>query len=67
MFDVKETKSNVTPAKKNIILKNIAIEHLKFIDTDTGEDHTEAVLAEIPENIESVNFKLTFEIPDDEE
>lgn len=65
MFDVKETKSNVTPAKKNIILKNIAVEHLKF--TDTGEDHTEAVLAEIPENIESVNFKLTFEIPDDAE
>lgn len=67
MFDVKETKSNVTPAKKNIILKNIAVEYLKFIDIDTGEDHTEAVLAAIPENTKSVNFKLTFEIPDDEE
>lgn len=65
MFEIKETDSKITPAKKVINLKNIAVEHLKFIDTETGEDNTESVIAEIPEGIDSVNFKLTFEIPDE--
>lgn len=66
MFEIKETDSKITPAKKVINLKNIAVEHLKFVDIETGEDNTESVIAEIPEGIESVNFKLTFEIPDSE-
>lgn len=65
MFEIKETDSKITPAKKVINLKNIAVEHLKFVDVETGEDNTESVIAEIPEGIDSVNFKLTFEIPDE--
>lgn len=65
MFEIKETDSKITPAKKVINLKNIAVEHLKFVDVETGEDNTESVIAEIPEGIGFVNFKLTFEIPDE--
>ena len=65
MFKVKEVESKVTPKKKNLELKNISVKDLKLIDTDTGEDITEKVIAEIPGGIETVDFKLTFEIPDE--
>ena len=66
MFKVKEVESKVTPKKKNLELKNISVKDLKLIDTDTGEDITEKVIAEVPDGIETVDFKLTFEIPDEE-
>ena len=62
MFKVKEVESKVTPKKKNLELKNISVKDLKLIDTDTGEDITDKVIAEIPEGINTVDFKLTFEI-----
>lgn len=65
MFKVKEVESKVTPKKKNLELKNISVNDLRLIDTDTGEDITEKVIAEIPSGIETVDFKLTFEIPDE--
>lgn len=67
MFKVKEVESKVTPRKKNLDLKNISVRDLKLIDTDTGEDITDAVIKEIPDGIETVDFKLSFELPDDEE
>lgn len=67
MFKVKEVESKVTPKKKNLELKNISVKDLKLIDTDTGEDITEQVVAEIPVGIDTVDFKLSFELPDDEE
>lgn len=66
MFKVKEVESKVTPKKKNLELKNISVKDLRLIDTDTGEDITEKVIAEVPDGIETVDFKLTFEIPDEE-
>lgn len=66
MFKVKEVESKVTPKKKNLELKNISVRDLKLIDTDTGEDITEKVIAEIPEGIETVDFKLSFELTDEE-
>ena len=66
MFKVKEVESKVTPKKKNLELKNISVKDLRLIDTDTGEDITEKVIAEVPEGIDTVDFKLTFEIPDEE-
>ena len=65
MFKVKEVESKVTPKKKNLELKNISVNDLRLIDTDTGEDITEKVIAEIPSGIKTVDFKLTFEIPDE--
>ena len=66
MFKVKEVESKVTPKKKHLELKNISVRDLKLVDTDTGEDITEKVIAEIPNGIETVDFKLTFELPDAE-
>ena len=67
MFKIKEVDAKTTPRKKNLELKNISVKDLKLIDTDTGEDITEAVIKEIPSGIETVDFKLTFELPDEEE
>lgn len=66
MFKVKETEAKTTPRKKNLELKNISVRDLKIVDTDTGEDITEQVVAEIPEDVDIVDFKLTFELPDKE-
>ena len=67
MFKIKEVDAKTTPRKKNLELKNISVKDLKLIDTDTGEDITEQVVAEIPVGIHTVDFKLSFELPDDEE
>ena len=67
MFKIKEVDAKTTPRKKNLELKNISVKDLKLIDTDTGEDITEAVIKEIPVGIETVDFKLTFELPSDED
>lgn len=40
---------------------------LTIVDTDTGEDITEQVIAEIPEGVSTVDFKLTFEIDESAE
>ena len=65
MFKIKEVDAKTTPRKKNLELKNISVKDLKLIDTDTGEDITEAVIKEIPFGIETVDFKLSFELPDE--
>ena len=66
MFKIKEVDAKTTPRKKNLELKNISVKDLKLIDTDTGEDITEAVINEIPMGIETVDFKLSFELPDED-
>ena len=63
MFKIKEVDAKTTPRKKQLDLKNISVKDLKLIDTDTGEDITEAVIKEIPMGIETVDFKLSFELP----
>ena len=62
MFKGKEVESKVTPKKKNLELKNISVKDLRLVDTDTGEDISDKVIAEIPDGIDTVDFKLTFEI-----
>ena len=66
MFKIKEVDAKTTPRKKNLELKNISVKDLKLIDTDTGEDITESVIKEIPVGIETVDFKLSFELPDED-
>ena len=65
-FKTKTTESKITPSKKTLELKNISVKDLKLVDTDTGEDITEAVIAEIPTDVDVVDFKLVFELPDEE-
>lgn len=66
-FKIKEVESKTTPRKKNLELKNISVKDLTLVDTDTGEDITEQVISEIPSGIDVVDFKLSFEIEDDED
>ena len=67
MLKIKEIEAKTSPKKKQIELKNISIEHLKLVDTDTGEDITKDVIDAIPSGINTVDFKLTFELQDKEE
>ena len=66
MLKIKEIEAKTSPKKKQIELKNISVENLKLVDTDTGEDITKEVIDAIPFGIETVDFKLTFELPDEE-
>ena len=66
MFKIKEVDAKTTPRKKNLELKNISVKDLKLIDTDTGEDITKEVIDAIPVGIETVDFKLSFELPDED-
>ena len=66
MFKIKEVDAKTTPRKKQLDLKNISVKDLNLIDTDTGEDITEAVIKEIQGGIETVDFKLSFELPDED-
>lgn len=66
MFKIKEVDAKTTPRKKQLDLKNISVKDLKLIDTDTGEDITEVVIKEIPVGIETVDFKLSFELSDED-
>lgn len=66
MFKIKEVDAKTTPRKKQLELKNISVENLKLVDTDTGEDITKEVIDAIPSGIETVDFKLTFELPDED-
>ena len=66
MLKIKEIEAKTSPKKKQIELKNISVENLKLVDTDTGEDITKEVIDAIPSGIETVDFKLIFELPDEE-
>ena len=67
MFTVKETEKKTISRKKTLNLKNISVKDLVLVDTDTGEDITEQVVSEIPQDISCVSFKLTFELSDENE
>ena len=66
MLKIKEIEAKTSPKKKQIELKNISIENLKLVDTDTGEDITKEVIDAIPSGIETVDFKLNCELPDED-
>lgn len=66
MIKISEMESRVTPRKKNVQLKNISLKDLHLIDTDTGEDITQEVIDALPEGTETVDFKITVELPEEE-
>ena len=66
MIKISEMKSKTTPRKKNIQLKNISLHDLNLIDTDTGENITQEVIVALPEGTETVDFKFTGELPEEE-
>ena len=65
MIKITETEEKVTPSKRNIKLDGIFVKDLKFVD-ETG-DITQQVIDALPDGTEQVGFKITVELPSDEE
>lgn len=65
MVTVKSIKSKTTPAKKTITIKDVIVSKMKFVD-ETG-DVTQQILKELPEGTERISFKITVEIPEEEQ
>ena len=66
MIKIKETPAKLNPKKKSVDLKNISLPYLHLIDTDIGEDITQEVINALPEGTETVDFKITVELPEEE-
>lgn len=65
MIKINEIKSKTAPRKKNIQLKNISLHDLNLIDTDTGENITQEVIDALPEGIETIDFNISVELPEE--
>ena len=65
MIKINEIKSKTTPRKKNIQLKNISLHDLNLIDTYTGENITQEVIDALPEGIETIDFNISVELPEE--
>lgn len=65
MIKVTTSQEKLTPAKKNIKLDGIFVKDLKFVD-ETG-DITQQVIDELPEGTSQVGFKITIELPSEDE
>ena len=66
MLKINETPEKLNPRKRNIQLKNISLHDLNLIDTDTGENITQEVIVALPEGTETVDFKITDELTEEE-
>lgn len=66
MIKINEIESKTTPRKKNIQLKNISLHDLNLIDTDTGENITQEVIDALPSETETIDFKISVELPEEE-
>lgn len=66
MIQVKETPSKVTPSKKIITFKNISVENLRLIDTDTGEDVAQQLIDALPDGMDTIDFKISVELDDED-
>lgn len=65
MVSIKETKGSITAPKRNITVKGAIIKDLRFVD-ETG-DVTAQVLEQIPENLETIDIKISIELSSETE
>lgn len=65
MIKINETPEKLNPRKRNIQLKNISLHDLNIIDTDTGENITQEVIDALPEGIETIDFNISVELPEE--
>ena len=65
MIKITESQEKLTPAKKNIKLDGIFVKDLKFVD-ETG-DITQQVIDALPEGTSQVSFKITVELPSEDD
>ena len=61
MIEIKETEQKTTAAKRNIKLKDILVSEIRLVDAD-GEDLTQRFIEAIPEGMETVELKVSFEL-----
>ena len=61
MIEIKETEQKTTAAKRNIKLKDILVSEIRLVDVD-GEDLTQQFIDAIPEGMETVELKVSFEL-----
>ena len=62
---VKNTESKVTTAKRTITVKGAVVNDLRFVD-ETG-DVTGQVLEQIPEDLETIDVKISIELDSESE
>lgn len=62
---VKNTESKVTAAKRTITVKDAVVKELRFVD-ESG-DVTNQVLEQIPEELETINIKISIELDSESE
>lgn len=65
MIKITTSQEKLTPAKKNIKLDGIFVKDLKFVD-ESG-DITQQVIDELPDGTSQVGFKITVELPSEDE
>ncbi len=67
MIEIKNTEQKTTAAKRNIKLKDILVSEIRLVDAE-GEDLTQKFIEAIPEGMETVELKVSFELasPDEE-
>ena len=66
MIEIKEVEQKVAPAKRKIKLKDILVKEIRLVDAE-GEDLTEKFIEAIPEGMETVELKVSFELPEPDE
>lgn len=66
MIQVKISEGKYTPKKKNIAVKDVFIKEGILTDDD-GTDILEEIYNALPDGVERFSFRLSFEIPDNEE
>lgn len=62
---VKNTESRVTAPKRTITVKDAVVKELRFVD-ESG-DVTNQVLEQIPEELETINIKISIELDSETE
>lgn len=62
---VKNTESKVTAPKRTITVKGAVVKDLKFVD-ETG-DVTSQVLEQIPEDLQTIDVKISIELDSESE
>lgn len=60
---ITNTDAKVSAPKRTISIKGAVVKDLRFVD-ETG-DVTDMVLEQIPENLETIDVKITLELPEE--
>lgn len=61
MIEIKEVEQKVSAAKRNIKLKDILVSEIHLVDVE-GEDLTQKFIEAIPEEMRTVELKVSFEL-----